>query len=184
MEVQAAEVHPAIWLLGLWFAVVTLSGWIGLREPSRNVTLEETPPTRSALWWEARRLTLWRAASWLMFVVGLDGAAFRAARRSGRIQRAQRRRASDAARDSARALAWERTLASSHSSVPSRPPSAPRPSLDWSEGESTRRWERTLPWGTPSPLLTREGRGKPYPFVPLSPPLPQPSPSSRRRRNS
>lgn len=47
--------------------------------------------------------------------------------------------------------------------------------------EVTRRWERTLPWGTPSPLVTREGLGRPYPFVPLTPPLP---PSSRRRRRN
>jgi hypothetical protein len=195
MEVQAAEVHPAIWAVGLWFLLVTLSGWVVTRTSPPPVTLMSrpvTPPGRLALATAATRERLWRWAGAAMFALSgqLSGGrarwaqrlSLRYTRRAARLEVSRRRRAIAAARDSERATAWDRTLASSPCSPPSRPPSAPRPSLNWNEDESTRRWERTLPYGTPSPLLTREGRGKPYPFVPLAPPLPQPS-SSRRRRN-
>jgi hypothetical protein len=104
--------------------------------------------------------------------------------RAQRIEKARRSRAQDAGRLDAQARAWAAHMTpipgSSPCSPPNPPPSAPRPTLDQAK-ESTRRWERTLPWGTPSPLVTREGLGRPYPFVPLAPPLPPAAPRSSRR---
>jgi hypothetical protein len=175
-----------------WWTVV-IAGGLVMRRPAANpVTLDVTQMSHRRTWLPAQRATLWRHLSWLAFVVGLDGASLRAARRAERIERRTRQRARAVARESARALDWDRTLASSPCSATILPPSAPRPPpvLPWISpdmnpsppDEDTRRWERTLPWGTPSPLMTREGRAKPYPFVPLAPPLPTSS-SRRARRN-
>lgn len=152
-----------------WWTVVIAGGLAMRRAVAHPVTLEVTLMSHRRTWLPAQRAALWRRLSWLAFVAGLDGASLRAARRAERIERRTRQRARAAERESARALDWDRTLGSSRSSATILPPAAPRPALDFSADENTRRWERTLPWGTPSPLMTREGRGKPYPFVPLSP---------------
>jgi hypothetical protein len=162
--------------IAAWWTVVILCGLVLRRAAAHPVTLEVTPMSHRRTWLPGPRATLWRHLSWLAFVVGLDGPSVRAARRAERIERRTRQRARAVERESARALDWDRTLASS-------PCSAPRttPALDFAADENTRRWERTLPWGTPSPLMTREGRARPYPFVPLAPPLPT---SSRRARRN
>jgi hypothetical protein len=169
--------------IAAWWTAVIAGGLVMRRAVAHPVTLEVTPMSHRRTWLPGPRATLWRALSWLAFVVALDGVSLRAARRAERIERRTRQRARAAERESARALDWDRTLASSPCSGPSLPPSAPRatPALDFAADENTRRWERTLPWGTPSPLMTREGRAKPYPFVPLAPPLPT---SSRRARRN
>jgi hypothetical protein len=166
-----------------WWTVVILCGLVLRRAAAHPVTLEVTPMSHRRTWLPGPRATLWRHLSWLAFVVGLDGPSVRAARRAERIERRTRQRARAVERESARALDWDRTLGSSPCSAPNLPPSAPRAasSLDFTADENTRRWERTLPWGTPSPLVTREGLGRPYPFVPLAPPLP-PRSSRRARR--
>lgn len=176
------------WMTLAWAAVaawwtVVIAGGLVLHRTSRPVTHEVTPMSRRRTWWPRPRATLWRAVSWLAFAVGLDGASLRYARRAEWLDRRTRQRARAVERESARALDWDRIHASSPSSRPSLPPSAPRPapSLDFSAEEDTRPWERTLPWGTPSPLMNREGRARPYPFVPLAPPLP-PRSSRRARR--
>lgn len=185
------------WMTLVWAAVaawwtVVISCGLVLHRTSRPVTLEVTPMSHRRTWWPRPRAALWRALSRLVFAVGLDGASLRYARRAEWLDKRSRQRARAVERESARALDWDRTLASSPSSPPSLPPSAPRPApvLPWispdmdptGPDESMRRWERTLPWGTPSPLLTREGLGKPYQFVPLAPPMSPPAaPSSGRR---
>src|SRR5690348_7375692 len=117
MEVQAAEVHPAIWLLGLWFMVVTLSGWIVTRPTSRDVTLgvtrrsrQVTPQGRLALATAPTRERLWRWAGATMFALSGQLSAGRArwaqrlslryTRRAAKLEVSRRRRAIAAARDS------------------------------------------------------------------------------------
>lgn len=167
-----------------WWVVVIACGLVLDRTAPPPVTLEVTPMSRRRRWLRGPRAALWRLLSWAAFVAGLDVASLRWAQRAERLDPTPR---PTALRADARGRAWDRTLASSTcspASPPSPPPSAPRRTTP-TEDEDTRRWERTLPWGTPSPLLTREGRGRPYPFVPLAPPLPPAAPrSSRRSRRS
>ncbi len=188
---------PALgWMaLGLWFVIVTVAGAI----LSRDVTPPELPPvtprSRLGLLLEPARLRLWRWVAATLWRGGallsgnrrraLERRSRRATARANRIEVERKRRMLAAWRLEAKARAWAQHMGlipgSSPCSPPSPPPSAPRPTLDQAE-EPTRRWERTIPWGTPSPLVTREGLGRPYPFVPLAPPLP-PSSSRRARRN-
>lgn len=192
MEVQAAGVHPAIWAVGLWFLIVTLSGWIVTRPRPHDVTLRSRPaepPGRLGLATEGLREWVWRRLGRALHLVAahLSGRraswvqrrSLRCTRRAAALEMRRRRRAIAAAHREARDRAWDRIRGSSPSSPWTQrlPPSAPRPVLP-EEAEETRRWERTLPWGTPSPLLTREWIGKPYPFVPLAEPPPNSAPGT------
>lgn len=178
MEVHNYWTTTVLVLIGLWFLVVTLSGWIATRPTSRDVTRRSRPtgpdPSLLDLATAGARERVWRFLGRALLAVGAQRSGRSLTRRAARLEVRRRRLANAAAHLDARTRAWSRTLGSSISSQaspPSPPPSAPRRPLDPAE-EETRRFERTLPWGTPSPLLTREGIGKPYPFVPLAPPLP------------
>lgn len=193
----------------LWWIFLGALTWALTRWMSRDVTPAATrrsrhlsrdpgPLDRAT---EALRERTWRRCGRLLWLTAGQLSGRRALRvrrwstrctqRGALLELRRRRRENAAAVLDAQARAWARTLDSSRSSATILPPAAPRPApvLPWISpdmnpsppDESTRRWERTLPWGTPSPLMTREGRGKPYPFVPLAPPLP--SSSRRARRN-
>jgi hypothetical protein len=176
--------------LAVWFLVLPLIGSMLSRSWSRDVTLadppEVTPRSRLALRLEPARLRLWRWVAAALWRVGallsgsrrraLERRSRRATARANRIEVERKRRMLAAWRQEARDRAWAAHMTPIPASSPSStslPPSAPE--------EDTRRWERTLPWGTPSPLMTREGLGRPYPFVPLAPPL-APRSSRRARR--
>lgn len=186
----------------LWWIFLGALTWALTRWMSRDVTPTATrrsrhlsrdpgPLDRAT---EALRERMWRRCGRLLWLAAGQLSGRRALRvrrwstrctqRGALLELRRRRRENAAAVLDAQARAWARTLGSSRSSATILPPAAPRPTpaLDFTADESTRRWERTLPWGTPSPLLTREGLGKPYPFVPLAPPLP--TSSSRRARRS
>jgi hypothetical protein len=155
-----------------WWVVVVSCGLVLRRTAPLPVTLDVTRMSRRSTRWTMALAVIWRALSWLAFLAAFDALSLRAARRAGRLERRGRPRARPVGHPGASAADLERTLASSPCSAPSLPPSAPRttPALDFAADENTRRWERTLPWGTPSPLMTREGRARPYPFVPLAEP--------------
>lgn len=182
-----------LWVVAVYLVLLVIC-WALSRLWSRDVTLPQvTPMSRpeerreiaTLRRYQRRADLLWRFAAHLSG--GRRAWAENLSRgytdRAQRIEKEWHRRAQLADRLDGQARAWSALMTpipASSPCSPSLPPSAPRPTLEPAE-ESTRRWERTLPWGTPSPLLTREGRGKPYPFVPLAPPLPR---SSRRARRA
>jgi hypothetical protein len=172
----------ALWWLVLPAIAVVLSRVVtpATAPRSRHLVRDPGPLDRAT---EAFRERTWRGCGRLLWLaagrVGTGRARWtwvrrlsgRCTRRAAMLELRRRRRENVAAALDVQARAWARTLDSSRSSATILPPAAPRPrpALDFTADESTRRWERTLPWGTPSPLMTREGRAKPYPFVPLSP---------------
>lgn len=190
--------YNSLWAALCWVAVVYLVlvviCWALSRIWSRDVTLPDvTPMSRPEERREMatlRRLQrradqLWRFAGHLSGAprAWVESLSQRYTDRAQRIEKDRRHRARLADRLDAQARAWAALMTPIPGSSPSSaslPPSAPRPTLEPAE-EDTRRWERPLPWGTPSPLVTREGLGRPYPFVPLAPPLP-PRSSRRARR--
>lgn len=172
--------------VAMFYAVLLVICWAVSRLWSRDVTLpEDLLMSRRAQRRELltmrrcrrRADLLWRFAEHLSG--GRRAWVERLSRRytdqAQQIEEARRTRLQQAERLDAQLRAWAAALTpipGNSPYSPSPPPSAPRPTLEPAE-EDTRRWERTLPWGTPSPLVTREGLGRPYPFVPLAPPLPE-----------
>jgi hypothetical protein len=157
---------------------------------SRSVTpLSHRDPGRRSRRRELRTIRRWRWLARLLWRVAerlsggrrawLERLSLRCTDRAQRMDRARVARRAALVEREIQALEAARARRATHGSSPSSPsfpPSAPRPPLVprscslplESPEENTRRWERTLPWGTPD----RQGRGKPYPFVPLESPPP------------
>jgi hypothetical protein len=158
----------AWWLLLVWVCQV-LSRSITSLDVTRRSRRPRSTPSSLDLATEDAREWFWRTASRAAWSIGMTRMSLRYARRAAVLEIRRHRRAETVGQRAVRDRAWASYLStpgSSPSSARSLPPSAPRPAAP--EGEETRQWERTLPHGTPSPLLTREGLGKPYPFVPLA----------------
>lgn len=173
-------VMVAWWLLLVWLGSVLSRSVTSLDVTRRSRRPRSTPSSLDLATADAREW-FWRTASRVTWAVGMTRLSLRYARRAGALEKRRHRRAETVGQRAVRDRAWASYLStpgSSPSLARSLPPSAPRRVLP-EETEETRRWERTLPHGTPSPLLTREGMGKPYPFVPLTCPPPSSAPMYR-----
>lgn len=172
----------AWWLLLVWVCQVLSRSVTSLDVTRRSRRPRSTPSSVDLATADARE-RFWRTASRAAWAVGMTRLSLRYARRAGALEKRRHRRAETVGQRAVRDRAWASCLSTpgSSPSLANLPPSAPRPPLP-EETEETRRWERTLPWGTPSPLLTREGMGKPYPFVPLADPPPSSAPVYRPAR--
>jgi hypothetical protein len=169
----------AWWLLLVWVCQV-LSRSVTSRDVTRRSRRPRSTPSSLDLATADAREWFWRTAARATWAAGLRRLSGRYTRRAEVLEKRRHRRAETVGQRAVRDRAWASYLSTQGSSPSSvnLPPSAPRPAptLPWispdmsptGPEEDTRQWERTLPWGTPSPLLTREGMGKPYPFVPLA----------------
>jgi hypothetical protein len=159
----------AWWLLLVWVCQVLSRSVTSLDVTRRSRRPKSTPSSLDLATADAREW-FWRTATRATWAAGMYRLSGRYARRAEALEKRRHRRAETVGQRAVRDRAWASYLStpgSSPSLARSLPPSAPRPVLP-EETEETRQWERTLPWGTPSPLLTREGMAKPYPFVPLT----------------
>lgn len=171
----------AWWALLLWLGKV-LSRSVTSLDVTRRSRRPRSTPSSLDLATAGAREWFWRAVSRAAWAVGMTQLSLRYARRAGALEKRRHRRAETVGQRAVRDRAWASYLStpgSSPSSARTLPPSAPRPATP--EDEATRLWERTLPHGTPSPLLTREGMGRPYPFVPLADPPPSSASTYRSR---
>lgn len=164
----------AWWALLLWLGKVLSRSVTSLDVTRRSRRPRSTPSSLDLATADAREW-FWRTASRAAWAVGMTRLSLRYARRAGALEKRRYRRAETVGQRAVRDRAWASYLSTpgSSPSLANLPPAAPRPPLP-EETEETRLWERTLPYGTPSPLLTREGIGKPYPFVPLAETQPSP----------
>lgn len=183
----------AWWLLLVWVCQVLSRSVTSLDVTRRSRRPRSTPSSLDLATADAREW-FWRTTSRAAWAVGMTRLSLRYARRAGALEKRRCRRAETVGQRAVRDRAWASYLSTpgSSPSLANLPPSAPRPAptLPWispdmnptGPDEETHRWERTLPWGTPSPLLTREGIGRPYPFVPLADPPPSSAPMYRPAR--